>query len=93
MTLQEIWQLAGTLEDRLKLRMPGWQPFPGFFELRGVSKIVPADFKAPAPDAETVAFILQRLLDAACEVLDFEAQSEILDLLGAVDPMLPDPGR
>ncbi len=80
LTLEEIWRRCAALEQRLRRKGPSFQPFPGVLEFRGVAVVSGADFsQSPSPDL--VAIVLQRLLGAAQQSLDFEAQVEILELM------------
>ena len=85
-TLEEIWRRCSELEERLRWRGPGYQPFPGVLKFRGVGRVTAADYGRPAPKA-VAAFVLQQLLDAAQHALDFEAQVEILELMQDLDSL------
>ncbi|MDA8346878.1 MAG: hypothetical protein M0Z66_15660 [Thermaerobacter sp.] len=80
LTLEEIWRRCAALEQRLRRKGPSYQPFPGVLEFHGVAVVSGADFRQP-PNPQLVAAVLQRLLDAAQQSLDFEAQVEVLDLM------------
>lgn len=80
LTLEEIWRRCAALEQRLRRKGPSFQPFPGVLEFRGVAVVSGADF-SQSPNPDLVAIVLQRLLSAAQQSLDFEAQVEILDLM------------
>lgn len=78
-SIEEIWRRCQEIEERLRWRGPSYQPFPGVLEFRGVGRVTAADYARPARK-EVVAYVLQQLLAAAQQALDFEAQVEILDL-------------
>ena len=79
-TLEEIWRRCAELEQRLRRKGPSFQPFPGVLEFRGVAVVSGADFRQP-PTPDLVAAVLQKLLEAAQQALDFEAQVDILHLM------------
>jgi hypothetical protein len=81
----EIWARCKALDERLRMRLPAWQPFPGWFEMRGVGRAVGGVAGAEVPPAPILRRVLEALLDAAAAVMDFEAQSEITALLAELE--------
>jgi hypothetical protein len=76
-SIEEIWRRCSEIEDRLRWR---GHSIPGVLNFGGARPVTAADYAGPARK-EVVAHVLQQLLAAAQEALDFAAQVEILDLM------------